>query len=112
MSDDPEGAEYEVSPEDMRRWRAREERVAIAIQGIDVDRDMTSNGTILSLQRAVRARFDAAIEQLCEVSPTDHRSISALLVDVKTFVILRRTFEDILSRGREAERSLRDEEKE
>ena len=108
MSDDV--PEYEPTPEDVERWKLRDERVQTLGLAIEVERDMTGNPTLLALQRTVKIAFDLAIEELCETSPADVKAVTRLLVNIKTYVILRKTFEGILSRGREAERSLRDED--
>jgi hypothetical protein len=107
MSDE---SDFEVTPEYVAEMKSRDERIATLCDSMDIQHDMTGNPTIVALQRGVKAGFDQAVEELCATSPANLPEVSRLLVDLKTFVYMRRIFEAILVRGKEAERSLREQD--
>lgn len=116
MSDDiGEGGEY-ASPEQQFRSVQQEDLQKAVLKNLDdfalsldVERDMQSNPTVMALNRYAKAGYDAAIDEIIELSPHDTVEISRCLVKIKTYVYMRRAFGHILAAGDRAEQALRNE---
>lgn len=102
--------EPEVTPELIAHLKATEHRYADIAAWTDLETDMRDNATIKALLAAAEHNFEVAVLELIDASPADRVTISRCIVNIKTFVVMKRTLNAIRLRGRESERSLRAED--
>lgn len=110
MSDEPEPDEFEVTPEYIEQLKTREARFAILAYAIEVEADLRDNPTIKALMAAAKRCYDEAVAEIIEISPLNHVEIGRCLVNMKTFIYMKRALEEVLTRGKQAEDRIRAED--
>ena len=105
MSDQPA-----ITPEYIASLKSREERFRIIAEAIDVEADLRDNTTIKALMAAAKLNFDQAVAEIVEISPHNAVEISRCLVNIKTFLYMKRALEGVLTRGRYAEQQIKAED--
>lgn len=108
MSDDPDRPE--ITQEYIEDLKVREDRFAVVADAIQVEADLRDNVTIKALMAAAKRGFDVAIDEIIDLSPLDAPEIGRCIVNIKTFVYMKRALEDVLTRGKRAEDQIRSED--
>lgn len=93
--------------DDVSEAIARDTRFAVLAQAIAVEGDLRDNETIKALLAAAEADAEDAMNELADISPENKVSLAALLVRVKTVVLLRGWLGAIIRRGQAAEQAIR-----
>lgn len=97
----------EITPEYIEELKSQESRYQVLADAIQVEADLRDNVTIKGLMAAAKRNFDLAIDELIEISPLKSAEIARCLVNLKTLVLLKRTLESILTRGKQVEMQIR-----
>ncbi len=92
-----------LTPEDNARIKAREARFATFALGLDVQNELNNSVAVKALMDAVFKDAMQAMEDIAETSPLDSEKIALHLVNIKTYVYIRRVMTRVLREGDLAE---------
>jgi hypothetical protein len=98
-----------VTQEYLEQAKARDHRVRTAVLAIEVEVALRSGEALRIVIDAMAREEKSAIEQLIACPPGQMGAIAAFQAQIRAYVLVRECLQDVLSHGKRAELTLREE---